>query len=225
MTTTVESCLPTETAKQVARRMTEKNVSSILVIDAGRKPIGIITARDLVDKVIAPENADGRTLTAREIMSSHSYAMSPATYMYEALAYMTGHRIKHLPVVDRGEVVGIVTLRDIMRYRSQKAMLLLGNIREERTIEGIVTIRREILGVARRHAAHRKSWRSSPTSTTASSGGCMNSAWKRWPPRGGFYPTSATVFSSWAAVVAGRCCSAPTRTTVSYSRTSLTQKC
>jgi CBS domain-containing protein len=149
MTTTVESCLPTETAKQVARRMTEKNVSSVLVIDAGRKPIGIITARDLVDKVIAPESADGRTLTAREIMSPHSYAMSPATYMYEALAYMTGHRIKHLPVVDRGEVVGIVTLRDIMRFRSQKAMLLLGNIREERTIEGLVAIRREILGVAR----------------------------------------------------------------------------
>jgi len=149
MTTNVESCLPTETAKQVAGRMAEKNVSSVLVIDAGRKPIGIITARDLVDKVIAPENADGRTLTAREIMSPHSYAMAPATYMYEALAYMTGHRIKHLPVVDRGEVVGIVTLRDIMRYRSQKAMLLLGNIREERTIEGLVTIRREIFGVAR----------------------------------------------------------------------------
>jgi len=149
MTVTVESCLPTETVKQVARRMTEKNVSAVLVTDAGRKPIGIITARDLVDKVIAPESTDCRSLTASEVMSPHPYAMTPGTYMYEALAYMTGHRIKHLPVVDRGEVVGIVTLRDIMRYRSQKAMLMLGNIREERTIEGLAAIRREIVAVAR----------------------------------------------------------------------------
>jgi CBS domain-containing protein len=149
MTVAVETCLLTETARQVARRMTEKNISSVLVIDAARRPIGIITARDMVDKVIAPENVDGRLLTARELMSPYPYAMSPATYMYEALAYMTGHRIKHLPVVDRDVVVGIVTLRDIMRYRSQNAMLLLGNIREERTIEGLVAIRREIFGVAR----------------------------------------------------------------------------
>jgi CBS domain-containing protein len=149
MTVAVETCQPTETARQVARRMAEKNVSSVLVGDAGRRPIGIITARDLVDKVVAPETTDGRALTARELMSPHPYAMSPATYMYEALAYMTGHRIKHLPVVDRGEVVGIVTLRDIMRYRSQKAMLILGNIREERTLDGLIAIRREILGVAR----------------------------------------------------------------------------
>jgi len=149
MTTTVETCLPTETAKQIARRLAEKKVGSMLVTDGSRKPLGIITERDLVSKVLAPENADSRTLTAQEIMSSHPYAMSPATYMYEALAYMTGHRIKHLPVVDRGEVVGIVTLRDIMRYRSQKAMLLLGNIREEKTLEGLATIRRELITVAR----------------------------------------------------------------------------
>jgi len=149
MTTTVETCLPTETAKQIARRLTEKKVGSMLVTDGSRKPLGIITERDLVSKVIAPESADSRVLTAQEIMSPHPYAMSPATYMYEALAYMIGHRIKHLPVVDRDEVVGIVTLRDIMRYRSQKAMLLLGNIREEKTLEGLAAIRRELVTVAR----------------------------------------------------------------------------
>jgi CBS domain-containing protein len=149
MSAPVETCKPTESARQVARRLVEKQISAVVVADDSRAPLGIITEKDLVAKVIAPENADCRSVTAGEIMTPHPYAMPPETYMYEAMAYMTGHRLKHLPVVDRGELVGIVTLRDLMRYRSQKAMLLIGNIREERTLEGLAAIRREIVTVAR----------------------------------------------------------------------------
>ena len=53
------------------------------------------------------------------------HSVSPQTYMYEAMAYITAHGIKHLPVVDDGQLVGIVTMRELMRYRSQKAMLLV----------------------------------------------------------------------------------------------------
>lgn len=149
MVSPVECCAPGETAQQVARRLTEKKIGSVLVTDDGRKILGIITGKDLVAKVIAPAQVDPRTVTAAEVMSPHPYSMGPATYMYEAMAYMTGHRLKYLPVVDRGEPVGMVSLRDLLRYRSQKAMLLLGNIREEGTIEGLATIRKEIVTVAR----------------------------------------------------------------------------
>jgi len=149
MTTPVETCGLSETAQQVARRMTEKRIGSILVRDEGGALAGIITKNDLVAKVIVPDGVDCYTATAGQIMTPHPHAMSPQTYMYEAMAYMLGHRLKHLPVLDRGEVVGIVSLRDLMRYRSQKAMLLLGNIREENTLEGLAAIRREIVNVAR----------------------------------------------------------------------------
>jgi CBS domain-containing protein len=149
LVTPVESCLPGESVRRIARRLTEKKIGSMLVVDENNGLLGIITERDLVVKVLAPEHADPAQLTAGDIMTRNPHAMSPETFMFEAMAFMTGHRIKHLPVVDRGELAGIVTLRDLVRYRSQKAMLLIGNIREEKTLQGLTAIRREMVHVAR----------------------------------------------------------------------------
>ncbi len=149
MSSPVEACGAAESARQVAQRMVEKKISSVLVLDEAGRPAGLITERDLVAKVIADGREDIRTVTAAQVMTSHPYAMAPDAYMYEAMAYMLGHRLKHLPVVDGGVPVGMVTLRDLMRYRSQKAMLLLGNIREEETLAGLALIRQEIVEVAR----------------------------------------------------------------------------
>ncbi len=149
MSSPVETCGAAESARQVAQRMVEKNISSMLVLDEAGRPAGLITERDLVAKVIAAGLDDSRAVTAAQIMASHPYAMAPDAYMYEAMAYMLGHRLKHLPVVDAGVPVGMVTLRDLMRYRSQRAMLLLGNIREEETLAGLALIRQEIVEVAR----------------------------------------------------------------------------
>jgi len=149
MNTTVETCTPETSSREVARRLVERNVSSILVLNGKENPLGIITERDLVTKVILPLETDPGTITAAEIMNTHPFSMPPDTYMYEAMAFMVGHRIRHLPIVDRGELVGMVTLRDLMRYRSQKAMLLIGNIREEKTLDGLKIIRKEVPTVAR----------------------------------------------------------------------------
>jgi CBS domain-containing protein len=148
MVTPVETCMPTETVRQVARRMTAKKIGCLPVLDGENRLTGIITAKDLIEKVIAPENAEPANLTAAEIMQSTPFFMPPETYMYEAMTFLISHRIKHLPVVDRGELVGIVSLRDLLRYRSQKSMLIVGNIREENRIAGLAAIRREIVTVA-----------------------------------------------------------------------------
>jgi len=149
MSSPVETCGPRESAQQVAQRMVDKKISSVLVLDEAGRPGGLITERDLVTKVIATGRMDTREIGAEQIMTRHPYAMAPNAYMYEAMAYMLGHRLKHLPVIDGGEAVGMVTLRDLMRYRSQRAMLLLGNIREEETLAGLALIRQEIVEVAR----------------------------------------------------------------------------
>jgi CBS domain-containing protein len=149
MSSPVEACGADEPVRQVAQRMVQKNVSSVLVLDEAGRPAGLITERDLVARVIADDRVDSRMGAAAEVMTSHPYAMAPDAYMYEAMAYMLGHRLKHLPVVHGGVAVGMVTLRDLMRYRSQKAMLLLGNIREEETLAGLALMRQEIVEVAR----------------------------------------------------------------------------
>ncbi|WP_303722396.1 putative nucleotidyltransferase substrate binding domain-containing protein [Malonomonas rubra] len=149
MSSPVETCGPDTSARDVARQMTEKAVSSVLVVDAGGHPIGIITERDLIAKVISPDDTDCDVIPAAEVMTAHPHSVSPQTYMYEAMAYITAHGIKHLPVVDDGQLVGIVTMRELMRYRSQKAMLLVGSVNEETTLEGLASTKREILTVAR----------------------------------------------------------------------------
>jgi len=149
MTAPVETCGPGATVKQVAQQMADKKVDALLVTEKNRKILGIITERDLVAKVVASDNDDCRSLLASEVMTPHPHALKPDTFMYEAMAYLTGHRIRHLPVVDGERLVGIVTLRDLMRFRSQKAMLLIGSIREERDLSRLADIRREVVTVAR----------------------------------------------------------------------------
>jgi CBS domain-containing protein len=149
MSSPVVTCSPDTSVKTVARRLTEHSISFLVVINDDSEPVGIIAGSDLVAKVLAPENVDSRALTARDIMRPGPHTMTPDTYMYEAMAYMTRHGLNHLPVADRGQLVGIVTPRDLMRYRSQKALLLLGNIKEEQSIEGLASIRRETVRVAR----------------------------------------------------------------------------
>ncbi len=149
MVTPVETCRPEDSARLVARRMTERKIGSIVVVDQRHNLAGIITEKDLVAKVVSPEGADPNRISAGDIMSPKPHFMAPETYMYEATSFMLGHRIKHLPILDRGHLVGMVSMRDLMRYRSQKAMLLIGNIRQEKTLEGLAAIRREIATVAR----------------------------------------------------------------------------
>jgi len=149
MVTNVETCSPEETAQQVARRLVARGVGSALVVDSHRHLLGIITEKELVARVVAPENVNCQVITAGEIMTPDPPALAPDTYMYEAMAHMSRHQLKYLPVIDRTEVVGMVSLQDLMRYRSHKAMLLIGNIREEQTLSGLAAIRQELLAVAR----------------------------------------------------------------------------
>jgi len=149
MSAPVETCRSDASARAIARQMSNKNVSSILVLGDKSTPIGIITERDLIEKVLSPDAIDYDEITATGIMTPHPHFVTPETYMYEAMTYITAHRIKHLPVIDRGQLVGMVTMRDLMRFRSQKAMLLVGSVSEESTLKGLASIKKEILTVAR----------------------------------------------------------------------------
>ncbi len=149
MTSAAVTCAPDTPVSTVARQLTEHGISFLVVTNPQNEPVGIITGGDLVAKVLAPENANAQAMIARDVMRVGPRTMTPETYMYEAMAFMTKHSLNYLPVVDRKQLVGVVTPRDLMRYRSQKALILIGNIREEESLEGLATIHKEIVRVAR----------------------------------------------------------------------------
>ena len=99
-------------------RMVEANVGSLLVTEDGGIA-GIVTERDYLRRV-ALEGRDDRSTPVREIMSAPLIVVTPETSVDECMALMTDRRIRHVPVVDGGEVVGLVSIGDLVKFRSQQ---------------------------------------------------------------------------------------------------------
>ena len=149
MTSPVETCSAATPVREVAGRMTLRGIGAMLVRDEARAATGIITKHDLVSKVLASETADCDRLTAADVMTPNPVTMTPDAYMYEAAAFMMSRRIKHLPIQDQSGIVGMVSLRDLMKYRSQKSMLLIGQVKEARTLEELAEAKARVVLVAK----------------------------------------------------------------------------
>ena len=100
------------------KRMVEGNVGSLLVKD-GDAVAGIVTERDYLRRVTL-EGRNEREATVREIMSSPLIVVSPETPIDECMALMTDRRIRHVPVVEEGDVVGMVSIGDLVKFKSKQ---------------------------------------------------------------------------------------------------------
>ena len=100
------------------KQMVEANVGALLVTEAG-EVTGIVTERDYLRRVTLEGRTDKET-PVREIMSSPLIVATPETTIDEAMALMTDRRFRHVPVVDGGEVVGIVSIGDLVKFTSQQ---------------------------------------------------------------------------------------------------------
>ncbi len=94
--------------------MAERNVNSVLVINAGRLA-GIFTGTDLIKKVVAV-GLDPVQTALGDVMTRDPETVSPNVNAIEALHRMQDGHFRHLPVVDDGEVVGILSRRDFLGY-------------------------------------------------------------------------------------------------------------
>ncbi|NOY14383.1 MAG: CBS domain-containing protein, partial [Deltaproteobacteria bacterium] len=149
MSSPVQTCPLTATAQEIGRQMLETAVGSVLVVNDQAEPVGIITEKDLVAKIISPPDNDYRTAVASDLMSPQLDIMSVDNYMYEAMAHLESRRTKYLPVMAQGKLVGIVTRRDLLRYRSQKAMLLITRIKKAGSVEELISARQGIVKIAK----------------------------------------------------------------------------
>jgi CBS domain-containing protein len=102
---------------EAVKRMVEANVGSLLVTEGG-EITGIVTERDYLRRVTLEGRTD-KEMAVREIMSSPLIVVAPVTSIDECMALMTGRRIRHLPVVDSGQVVGIVSIGDLVKFKSK----------------------------------------------------------------------------------------------------------
>ena len=98
------------------KAMVEANVGSLLVTD-GDRIAGIVTERDYLRRAALAASADGAT-PVREIMSAPVICVTPETSIEECMALMTERRIRHVPVVDGGALVGMISIGDLVKFQS-----------------------------------------------------------------------------------------------------------
>lgn len=106
------------TVYDAARKMIEANVGAMLVSTDGRIS-GIVTERDYLRRVTLEGRADKET-PVREIMSSPLIVVSPETTVEECMSLMTERRIRHLPVAKHGEIVGVISIGDVVKFTSKQ---------------------------------------------------------------------------------------------------------
>ncbi|MGA7615645.1 MAG: CBS domain-containing protein [Thermoanaerobaculia bacterium] len=119
---------PREKVRNVAKRMAAQRIGAVPVIDDG-KLVGIFTERDLMTRAVA-RNLDLDTLEISAVMTREIAVASPLETVDECLERMMGLGCRHLPVVDRGALVGIVSLRDLLQVENQQRGATVSFLRE-----------------------------------------------------------------------------------------------
>ena len=112
--TTVWSISPNATVYEAIQLMADKNVGAVLVTENDQL-VGIISERDYTRKVVL-KGKSSRTTAVKEILSSHVIHVSPSQTVEECMRLMTDHHIRHLPVLDGKQIVGIVSIGDLVNW-------------------------------------------------------------------------------------------------------------
>src|SRR3954469_7371646 len=135
MSTDPVNALPSETVAEAAARMADRRVGSVIVVD-GERPIGILTERDLVRFGASGASSDGTKVS--EWMTEDPDCVGPDMSVQDAFASLAEHGYRHIPVVDAGRLVGVVSLRDLMRVAQIEPVVHPSLIEAPAGLKGVI---------------------------------------------------------------------------------------
>lgn len=105
----------TETAKDAAKKMMDKNVSSLLVVDRDNLTVGIITERDIV-RGVCIHDGNSKDFRVHHVMSSPVSSINPDSSVEAAASMMLQEKVRHLVIKDGDRLVGIITATNFIDY-------------------------------------------------------------------------------------------------------------
>lgn len=109
---TIATMTSEDTILDAAKAMANKNIAAMIVVDGNGKISGIVTERDMTQRVIA-QGLDAATTPLNKIMTANPDTLSPDDSAGDALELMQSRRYRHLPVEEDGKCVAVVSIRDL----------------------------------------------------------------------------------------------------------------
>lgn len=104
---------PTASVFEAVGQMAERNIGALVVMD-GKSVVGIITERDYARKIVLLARSSRET-QVREIMSSPVMYVRPTQTVEHCMALMTDKRLRHLPVMENGNLLGVISIGDLVK--------------------------------------------------------------------------------------------------------------
>ncbi|MER3480220.1 MAG: histidine kinase [Meiothermus sp.] len=119
---------PQATVYQALERMAQHDVGALLVLEEGRL-VGIFSERDYARKIILMGRASRET-PVHEVMTTDLVTVSPEATVGECMALMTEHRIRHLPVMEGGQLAGVISIGDVVKAIMTEQEFLIAQLQQ-----------------------------------------------------------------------------------------------
>ena len=124
----VSTARPDETVQDIANRLAQRKIGAIVVVGDGGAVAGIVSERDLI-RTIAQHGAKALTMPVGEVMTRDVITCSEATALDEIMETMTHGRFRHLPVIEDGALVGIISIGDVVKHHIAEVELEVSAMR------------------------------------------------------------------------------------------------
>ncbi|MGZ8255597.1 MAG: CBS domain-containing protein [Burkholderiaceae bacterium] len=109
----VHSIRPNDTVYDAIKKMAQQNIGALLVME-GEDIVGIVTERDYARKIVLADRSSKETRVS-VIMTPEVLCVSPQQTTEECMAIMTENRVRHLPVINNGRLIGLVSIGDLVK--------------------------------------------------------------------------------------------------------------
>lgn len=114
----IHTIAPDATVRELLDALAEHNVGALIVSVDGASMLGIVSERDIVRKLRDVENA--RSISVSDIMTTDVRVCAPHDSLTDLMALMTEHRVRHVPVLDDGQLVGLLSIGDAVKQRMEQ---------------------------------------------------------------------------------------------------------
>jgi CBS domain-containing protein len=124
--TTVYSVDPETSIIETVQTMIRNNIGAVLVV-ANSRPVGIFTERDVLKRIVGAGRDPNRTKVV-EVMTNNVAVLDPDTTIQQAMAVCTEKRLRHLPVMQKNEILGLVSAGDLTRRIADQRAKEIGSL-------------------------------------------------------------------------------------------------